>query len=152
MLQSAVRGTPRSMSCGSARSRKPDDNNNGHPTHPLVDANSKGLPTFALELHLEILAHLDCEPTPWINGEGDGHRERFCAILALSSTCRGLYRMYSPLFWRRVEARGWRRHSSYRTWYRHQDLRAYCWALSQMPHRAEQVQYVYSMGWTVTRY
>ncbi len=141
---SAVEGIP-ITSCSSAPSRKSDDDKVEDPTQPLVDVNSKGLLTLPLELHLEILAHLDCQSIPWITREARGDRDRFNAIHALSSTCRTLYDMYSPLCWRRVEARGWRRPCECNTWYTAQDLRAYCRVLTQMPHRAELVQYVYSM-------
>ncbi len=142
MPSSSVERMQRRTSCGSAQSREPDDHK---ATDLLVDLNSKGLPTLPLELHLEIMAHLDCQPIPWITREARGDRDRFNALHALSSTCRTLYDMYSPLCRRRVEARGWRRPCEYNMWYTAQDLRAYCRVLTQMRHRAELVQYVCSM-------
>ncbi|KAF8993751.1 hypothetical protein BDZ89DRAFT_1150385 [Hymenopellis radicata] len=112
----------------------------------VVGTNTKGLPSLPLEMHIEILSHLSSQPVPCIKMVELGHRDRFNATGALSRTCRALYAVYNPLFWRNVEARGWRRRefSTYPSdWssYVALDLRAYARVLTVQASRlAEFVQ------------
>ncbi|KAF8868972.1 hypothetical protein CPB85DRAFT_1360975 [Mucidula mucida] len=68
-----------------------------------------GLATLPPELHLEILSHLSCTPIPSVHMDTLDMRERFDSIFALSMTCSALRRVYHPLLWSSLEARGWRR-------------------------------------------
>ncbi|KAF8992141.1 hypothetical protein BDZ89DRAFT_1173084 [Hymenopellis radicata] len=149
MPKSTDKVEPRRNPYRNARSRKVKNTlanveRPGEPRNPaLVDANSNGFPTLPVEIHLEILSHLSCQPIPCTYSKALGDTDRFDAISALSRTCRALHNVYNPLFWRTVEARGWRcreHDGSLPEVYIAQDLRAYSSVLTRAPHLAEFVQ------------
>ncbi|KAF9025729.1 hypothetical protein BDZ89DRAFT_1161620 [Hymenopellis radicata] len=71
-----------------------------------ADANTKGLPTFPMELHLEILSYLPSVPIPCMQSGilPEEYRIKFDTIFALSQTCRVLYHLLKPLLWETLEA------------------------------------------------
>ncbi|KAF9015785.1 hypothetical protein BDZ89DRAFT_1118408 [Hymenopellis radicata] len=74
---------------------------------PLAaDANTKGLPTFPIELHLEILSYLPSVPIPCMQSGilSEEYRIKFDTMFALSQTCRVLYHLLKPLLWETLEA------------------------------------------------
>ncbi|KAF8904021.1 hypothetical protein CPB85DRAFT_1438063 [Mucidula mucida] len=116
------------------------ENRNAFMDTVAVGQNNKGLPSLPLELHLEILSYLYCQQIPCISIRDNRAAERFKVIYALLRTCKALYRVYNPQFWKIVEARGWRCNKVYHC-DQAQDLFAYVRALTgQGPHFAALVQ------------
>ncbi|KAF9025727.1 hypothetical protein BDZ89DRAFT_1181260 [Hymenopellis radicata] len=70
------------------------------------DANTKGLPTFPMELHLEILSYLPSVPIPCMQSGilSEEYRIKFDVMFTLSQTCRALYHLLKPLLWETLEA------------------------------------------------
>ncbi|KAF8915110.1 hypothetical protein CPB85DRAFT_1560567 [Mucidula mucida] len=76
------------------------------PVSISADVNTKGLPTFPMELHLEILSYITSVPIPYM-GFGtlpEEYRVKFDVMFALSQTCRALYHMLRPLLWHTLGA------------------------------------------------
>ncbi|KAF9039446.1 hypothetical protein BDZ89DRAFT_1129340 [Hymenopellis radicata] len=72
-----------------------------------VDANSRGLPVFPYELHLEILSYCPSLPVPKIRAEKDykksDYRTRYETARSLSQTCSALRAVYLPLAWQDLD-------------------------------------------------
>lgn len=72
-----------------------------------VDANSRGLPVFPYELHLEILSYCPSLPVPKLSAEKDykksDYRTRYETARSLSQTCSALRAVYLPLAWQDLD-------------------------------------------------
>ncbi|KAF8906671.1 hypothetical protein CPB85DRAFT_1436801 [Mucidula mucida] len=70
------------------------------------DANTKGLPTLPVELHLEIISYLPSVPIPCLQSGilCEEYRIKFDTMFAISQTCRVLYHLFKPLLWETLEA------------------------------------------------
>ncbi|KAF8870804.1 hypothetical protein CPB85DRAFT_1353625, partial [Mucidula mucida] len=106
MPTSTIRAAPRR---NPPRTVRVSRQNNLVKTAPMGANIATGLTTLPLELHLDILSHLSCTPVPCVSRDTLDMRERFDSIFALSKTCTALRRVYHPLLWSNLDARGWRR-------------------------------------------
>ncbi len=106
MPTSTIRAAPRRNTPRTVRANR---QNNLVKTAPMGANIATGLTTLPLELHLDILSHLSCTPVPCVSRDTLDMRERFDSIFALSKTCSALRRVYHPLLWSNLDARGWRR-------------------------------------------
>lgn len=73
----------------------------------LVKGNTHGFSGLPDELLLEIISHFELPPTPSARRPSAfQNRDRFQrreALIALSSTCRNLRRVFHPYIWDRIE-------------------------------------------------